>query len=36
MRLKRFSNHAQLVRYIAETTNLSEEEVWEELSTLDS
>jgi len=30
-RWKRFSNNAQLVRHIAETTDMTEEEVWEKL-----
>ena len=30
-RIKRFSNRVQLVRHIADTTELSEEEVWDEL-----
>ena len=30
-RLKRFTNRAQLVRYITQTTDMSEEEVWEKL-----
>lgn len=30
-RLKRFTNRAQLVRYIAQTTDMSEEDVWEKL-----
>jgi len=29
--IKRFSNRAQLVRHIADTTELSEEVVWEQI-----
>ena len=30
-RIKRFSNNAQLVRYIARTTEMAEEDVWDKL-----
>ena len=30
-RIKRFSNRAQLIRHIAETTGLTEQEAWDKI-----